>query len=402
MRLKENTFVPFVVSPMSLVRSAAMLGVGTRMTKYRPLLCSLAGGALLLGCASDPAPAPSPVTAPPPPPVVRSETPPPTPLVEVADNAPLKYVVKKGDTLWDIATYFLRDPWLWPEVWYVNPQVANPHLIYPGDELLLVWVDGRPQIRRGGLGVERLSPRVRNLPLDAAIPTIPIDAIRNFLRGPRLIETDALDDAPYVLEFVGEHLIGAEGMSVYVMRLPEEDITTYQIVRRGETYRDPDDNRVLGVEALPIGEVEVVQYGTPAVTRVLDSVREVLIGDHLLPSEAEVFSANFFPHAPGNEIEGRIINVYEGVSQIGQYAIVALNRGQMHGLTPGHVLSIYQAGRKVSDPYRSGYGKVQLPDTLAGNLLVFKTYERFSYGLVMEAFRPVHVLDKVKNPQPSR
>ena len=384
---------------MSLVLSAAMLGVGTRMTKYKPLLSSIAGACLLMACASDPAPAPSPSFEPPPP---RAEPGLPPPVVEVADNAPLKYVVKKGDTLWDIASYFLRDPWLWPEVWYVNPQVNNPHLIFPGDELLLVWVDGRPQIRRSGLGVERLSPRVRNLPLDAAIPTIPIDAIRNFLRGPRLIETDTLDDAPYVLEFVGEHLIGAEGMSVYVMRLPENDVTAYQIVRRGETYRDPDNNKILGVEAIPIGEIEGLDSGSPAVARVLDSQREILIGDHMLPSEEEIFSANFFPHSPANDVEGRIVSVYEGVSQIGQYAIVALNRGQTHGLAPGHVLSVYQAGRKVSDPYKSGYGKVQLPDQLAGTLLVFKTYERFSYGLVMEAFRPVHVLDKVKNPQPGR
>ncbi len=122
----------------------------------------------------------------------------------------------------------------------------------------------------------------------------------------------------------------------------------------------------------------------------------------MLPSEGELFSANFCPHSPGSDVAGRIVSVYEGVSQIGQSAIVALNRGQTHGLAPGHVLSVYQAGRKVSDPYKSGYGKVQLPDQLAGTLLVFKTYERFSYGLVMEAFRPVHVLDKVKNPQPGR
>ncbi|WP_348674840.1 LysM domain-containing protein [uncultured Abyssibacter sp.] len=369
------------------------------MTKYKPLLSSIAGACLLLGCASDPAPAPMPVAETPPPPVEPTA---PPPVVEVADNAPLKYIVKKGDTLWDIASYFLRDPWLWPEVWYVNPQVNNPHLIFPGDELLLVWVDGKPQIRRGGLGVERLSPRVRNLPLDAAIPTIPIDAIRNFLRGPRLIEAEMLKNAPYILEFAGEHLIGAEGMSVYVMRLPENDITDYQIVRRGETYRDPDDNKVLGVEAIPIGDVEVLDYGTPAVARVLDSQREILIGDHMLPSEAEVFSANFFPHAPTVDIEGRIVSVYEGVSQIGQYAIVALNRGRTDGLNPGHVLSIYQAGRKVSDPYKSGYGKIQLPDQHAGTLLVFKTYDQFSYGLVMEAFRPAHVLDKVRNPQGGR
>lgn len=359
----------------------------------------MAVGAGLTACATsqtvvEPTPEPAAPT--------RSEAAPtPAPVTNAPKNQPLKYIVKPGDTLWDIASYFLRDPWLWPEVWYVNPGVENPHLIYPGDELLLVWKDGQPRIQRAGYGVERLSPRVRSLPLDAAIPTIPIDAIRNFLRGPRLVDVDALKQAPYVLEFVGEHLIGAENMSIYVMDLPEDEATDYQIVRRGETYRDPDDGDVIGIEALPIGETEVVQYGRPATARVLETQREILIGDRLLEVESELFDANFYPHAPVADIAGRIISVYEGVSQIGQYAIVAINRGREQGLEPGHVLSVYETGRKVSDPTGSRYEKVQLPDLHAGTLLVFKTYDRFSYGLVMEAFRPIHVLDKVTNPSPN-
>lgn len=373
------------------------------MADYRPLRVAMAPVALavsvgLVACATPP----STPDAPPEPPAAQPPEPVPAPVTRVPKNQPLKYIVKPGDTLWDIASYFLRDPWLWPEVWYVNPGVENPHLIYPGDELLLVWKDGRPQVQRAGYGVERLSPRIRSLPLDAAIPTIPIDAIRDFLRGPRLVDAETLKQAPYVLEFVGEHLIGAENMSIYAMNLPDGGATDWQIVRRGETYRDPDDGDVIGIEALPIAETEVVEYGSPAIARVLDSQREILRGDRLLELEAELFDANFYPRAPGAEVNGRIISVYEGVSQIGQYAIVAINRGQQQGLEPGNVLSVYEAGRKVSDPTGGRYQKVQLPDLLAGTLLVFKTYDRFSYGLVMEAFRPIHVLDKVQNPQPNR
>ena len=354
---------------------------------------------LVAACASTPAPAPAPA------PAAAAAAPAPlprtTPAPAIKDTAPLRYIVKKGDTLWDIASYFLRDPWLWPEVWYVNPQVRNPHLIFPGDELLLVYADGRPQVTRVGGGIERLSPRVRATPLEAAIPAIPIDAIRNFLNGPRLVDRDVLRSAPYIVDFVGEHLLGGRGNPVFVKGMDPAGITSYQTVREGDAYRDPDDGRVIGIEAIPVGQSEVSQFGKPSIVNMLTSVREVRIGDRLLPLEAEVFDANFYPHAPDIEIDGSIISVYDGVSQIGQYAIVAMNRGAADGLEPGHVLSVFQAGRRVDDPYGGVFDSVQLPALNAGTLLVFKTYDQLSYGLVMEAYRPVHVLDKVRNPTPN-
>lgn len=398
--------------PETPVISGTAKGAGTRMSNYiedafrtpwadaaRKVALTGATAALVAACASTPPPAPT--TAPP----VTSSSAPPPPLTRppavIKDTAPLKYIVKKGDTLWDIASYFLRDPWLWPEVWYVNPQVQNPHLIYPGDELLLVYADGRPQITRVGGGIERLSPRVRATPLESAIPTIPIDAIRNFLNGPRLVDRDTLRSAPYIVEFIGEHLIGGRGNSVFVKGMPEGGLTSHQTVREGAPYRDPDSGDVIGIEAIPVGHAEVSEFGQPAIVKMLTSVREVRIGDRMLPLEAEIFDANFYPHAPDTDINGRIISVYDGVSQIGQYAIVALNRGARDGLEPGHVLSVFQAGDKVPDPYGSGYPSIQLPDLNAGTLLVFKTYDRLSYGLVMEANRNLNVLDKVKNPTPN-
>ena len=372
------------------------ISANTAHKTLRHALLSASCAALIAGCASrseaPPATAPTSTANAP---VVTG----PAPEIVINDNAPLQYVVKKGDTLWDIASYYLRDPWLWPEVWLVNDQkVTNPHLIYPGDVLTLLYVDGVPQISRNA-GIERFGPRVRVLPLESAIPTIPIDAIREFLKGPRLVDRDTLRGAPYVVEFVGEHVIGGENIPVYVKGVEAGDATNYQLVREGEPYRDPDDGDVIGIEAIPVGLTEISDLGDISVAAVLDSSREVRKGDRLLPVEDEIFSANFYPHAPTAQIDGRIISVFDGVSRIGQYAIIALNRGDQHGLEPGHVLSIYQAGRKVPDPYGpNSYPTLQLPDALAGTALVFKTYDRLSYALVMDVSRPARLMDKVRNP----
>ena len=320
------------------------------------------------------------------------------------EGAPLEYVVKKGDTLWGIANRFLRDPWQWPEVWYVNDQVRNPHQIYPGDVLKLVYVDGQPRLARdggaGGAGVERLSPQVREMPLDGAIPMIPIDAIRNFLRGPRLVTGDELAASPYLLAFDDDHLVGGAGVNFYVQNLESEKAYTYSVVRRGQIYRDPDDGDVLGYEAVPVGDAEIREFGQPSSAVLSRSLREALVGDRLLSAEPEAFSENFYPRAPAAPIDGRIIAVTDGLSMVGQYQIVTMNRGSNLGLEPGHVLDILQANRTAQDPY--SIRRVALPDTYAGQLIVFKVTPRVSFGLVMSITEPVHKLDKVEKPVAGR
>jgi hypothetical protein len=314
--------------------------------------------------------------------------------VVLREDAPLRYVVKRGDSLWSIAQYFLRDPWQWPEFWYANSQIKNPHLIYPGQALSLVMVNGHTR-----LAVERLSPQLRELPLDQALPAIPIDAIRNFLRGPRVISAEEMNQAPYVVAFTEEHLAGGANDGFYAKNLPEIPDPGWAVVHPGNAYRDPDTDDVLGYEAIPSGQADVRQPTRPVGELLLtQSSREVLVGDRLLPLEAESFQANFYPHPPKDTLEGRIISVYEGVSQITQYQIVALNRGSDQGIDPGTVLSIYQAGRSVRDPYSGG--RVGLPQQYAGALLVFKVSRRLSYGLVTSANRAVHVLDRVMRPVP--
>ena len=344
-------------------------------------------------------------TLPEPPPPASPVPPAPAPATGRRADAPFTYTVKKGDTLWGIANRFLLDPWQWPEVWYVNNQIRNPHKIYPGDVLTLVYVDGRPILRTAdgsvsGAGMARLSPQIREQALEGSIPIIPIDAIRDFLNGPRMVTSEELSASPYLLAFEGRHIVGGAGFNFYVQNLEAGPTFAYSVVRRGQAYRDPDDGTLLGYEAVPVGHAEIREYGSPSTAVMARSTREALIGDRLLPSEAEAFSANFLPRAPEEDVEGRIIAVTDGVSQIGQYNIVTINRGASHGLEPGHVLDILQAGERATDPYTGR--RVKLPESYAGKMLVFKTTPRVSFGLVMSIVRPVHAMDKVASPVPGR
>ena len=364
-------------------------------------------GSGLLACASapeEPAPEPEPVvmTAPEPEPA-----PPPPPPVFKPDY-PDRYVVVKGDTLWDIASRFLNDPWLWPQVWQINPKIRNPHLIYPGDVIVLYYVDGKPYLTLEGVAgvvppkeieTVKLTPQVRYESLDKAIDTIPRSAIGPFLYRPRVVTKEEIDNAPYIVSSYEEHLISGTGNRVYARKVTDNSIAQYGVIRPGEVYRDPETKEVLGYEVIRVAAARVVRGGDPTTLTLVDAKREVLNGDLLLPSEEGELDFNFFPQPPRDKINGTIISVFDGVSQIGQYNVVVLNRGKRDGLIPGHVLAIYQSGKEVPDPQaRASTSWVTLPDERAGVLMVFRTYEKVSYALVMRATRAIHVYDRVTNP----
>lgn len=309
---------------------------------------------------------------------------------------PDRYVVKRGDTLWDIAERFLRDPWLWPEVWHINPQIENPHLIYPGDVISLVYVDGKPRlVLQRGRPTVKLSPQARPQPLDEAIPTIPLDVIGPFLSRPRVLEEPAYERAPYIVSSADEHLIAGAGDRVYVRGLSRGP-GRYTVLRRGELYRDPDTGEVLGLEAVHVADARLQRPGDPAVLVLVSSSREAIVGDRVLPVEEGRYTDRFLPRAPKHRVDGRIISVLDGVSRIGQYQVVVLNRGRREGVEPGHVLAVYQTGEVIEDPVRGG--KVKLPDERAGIVMVFRTFDKVSYALVMRATRSIRVLDRVRNP----
>src|SRR6056297_1868170 len=385
-------------------------GVKPAMSKLidRPLrarlLSSFAAAMLLAGCASTPdqppetaAPAPAtenkPETR-----AARTETraAAPAPRVRLNPEHPERYVVKKGDTLWDISAMFLRDPWYWPEIWYANPQVSNPHLIYPGDVLTLVYMNGQPRIvLERGAERERLQPRVRVEQLDQAIFTIPYDRIAAFLSRPAVLDKDTARNAPYILTSRRGHLAHGSNTEVYVRGKAFEEEEIYSVMHIGDPLEDPDTGRMLGYQAIYVGEGRVTRTGDPATLYLSSTAREALNGDKLLPVE-EDFPLRFTPRPPEREVEGRLIHVLDAVSLVGAYQIVTLNRGSKHGLEPGHVLSVWQAGERVQDRFKGG--KVELPDEYAGYLMVFRTFEELSYGLIMQASNEIRVLDKVRNP----
>lgn len=327
----------------------------------------------------------------------------PAPAPVLNPRHPDTYVVESGDTLWDIASMFLRDPWYWPEIWQINPQVANPHLIYPGDILSLAYLDdGRPviQLERGSGLVERLSPRVRSEPLEEAIPTIPFETLRAFLSRSAVLDESQLETLPYILAHP-DGLMGSAGRNVYVRGTEAPAGTVFNVVHLGQPLVDPDDDSVIGYEGLYVGQGRMRRTGDPSTLALTETAREALIGDYLL-AEENITPITFLPRAPEEVVDGSIISVLDGVSLIGQYQVVVLNRGARHGLEPGHVLSVYQTGEVVRDPMRrrGQIGeKVRLPDELAGTTMVFRTFDRMSYALVMEATNEIRVLDAVRNPE---
>lgn len=317
-------------------------------------------------------------------------------------NHPETYVVKPGDTLWDIAGMFLQDPWYWPEIWQINPQIHNPHLIYPGDVLSMAYENGRPvvTVAKGGPGrTVRLSPRVRSEPLEQAIPTIPYATLRAFLTRSAVLNKRQLKTLPYIVANQ-QGVLGSAGDDVYARGTNAPVGTVFNVVHKGEPLIDPDDNTVLGYEGIYVGQGRLGKTGDPATLHLTSSTRESEVGDYLLP-EQEVAPANFLPRPPKQKVQGQIISVIDGVSLIGQYQVVVINRGARDGLQRGSVLRAFQSGRTVRDEVK-GHGvfaeKVRLPDVPAGTIMVFRTYDRMSYALVMEATRPITVLDAVRNP----
>lgn len=320
-------------------------------------------------------------------------------VIPVAPDAPERYVVQPGDTLWDISAKFLTDPWYWPEIWHINQQVANPHLIYPGDELALTWVDGRPQVALARGGATRLSPRVRENPLSESILAVPYERIAAFMQRPAVLTRDQVEGAPYVAHARDHRLISSVGNDIYVRRLEEGAIgNRYSIYHVGDELKDPDDGDLLGYQGLFTGEADVNRLGDPATLRVTDSARETLEGDILLPIEPES-KLDFIPRAPSAQIDGRIMSVVDDRTVVADYDVVIINRGARDGLEPGHVLEVWEAGEEVRDvtPNRAS-AKAQLPDERNGVAMIFKAYERMSYGLMWRSDREVHVGDAVRSP----
>jgi len=321
--------------------------------------------------------------------------------VQLRDGHPQRYTVVQGDTLWDISGKFLREPWQWPQIWHANPQIENPDLIYPGDFLTLVYVDGKPrlQLERGASrGTIRLSPKVHSTPMAEAIPTIPLGAVNSFLLSNRIVDKpEDFQRAPYIVAGNAERVVSGAGDRVYARGNFAAGETVYGIFRQGKIYSDPKTQELLGINADDIGSGEVVAEEGDISTLLLSrSTQEVRLGDRLFPTEERKINSTFMPSEPSEKIDGLIIDVPRGVTQIGQFDVVTLNKGRRDGLAEGSVLAVYKTGETVRD--RVTGESVKIPDERAGLLMVFRTYEKLSYGLVLNASRQLAVMDKVRNP----
>lgn len=324
---------------------------------------------------------------------------------------PNEYTVKKGDTLWDISSTFLSIPWKWPEIWHLNPQIENPHLIFPGDLIKLIYIDGQPRLTSertlklvpgangsGGMSADaKLSPSIRVQDASAAISAIPLDRINSFLSHSRVVEPQDLKGAPYVVGGPQKRIIVGIDDIGYARGKFRTDITNYSVYRKGEVFIDPKTKEVLGVHAIGVGAVSLKTLEKDIATfTVVRSNEEIRLTDLLLPSEDRPTQSLFVPSAPEKDIQASIIDVEGGVSQVGKFNVVMLNRGDREGLKAGNIMAIYKKGEVVLD--RVSGGNIALPDERAGLVMVFRTFKKMSFALVLEADRALAVGDKVTNP----
>ena len=320
-------------------------------------------------------------------------------------DAPMSYTVKRGDTLWDISAVFLKDPWFWPEIWQINPQVENPHLIYPGDVLsLAVGAGGDAHVFISQYSGARLQPRLRSEAIEGPIDNIPFSAIAAFLSKPTVLTKEQALKAPHVMAFRDHHMIGGTGHEIYVKDLNAPLNQRFAVMHVGDEIRDPEDNKVVGYQAAYVATAVVNTPGEVSKAMLTEGAREALEGDRLISQEGDV-PLTFQPHAPTSQVTGQIIGIADEATQIGQYQVVVVNRGTKHGLAPGAVLAVDQRGELVHDKYgrapweKDPYGKmVRLPYERAGTMIIFKTFDRVSYGLVIGARGPMQVADRVYNP----
>jgi hypothetical protein len=387
-------------------------------------------------------------------------------MSDLQPDAPNEYTVVKGDTLWGIAGRFLKDPWKWPQVWEMNrDQIKDPHWIYPGNVIRLDTSSGSPRLSMGGAGgaggpggpsggteaqaqanVVVLEPRVRTEPLQSAIPTIPGSVIGPFLSQPLIVEAGSLENAPAILATEESRVIVGQGDTAYADRIGMEAPVNWQVYRRGDELRDPETGEVLGIEAKYVGDARVRRYGNPTTIEITKARQEINRGDRLTPARETAFPS-YVPRAPDKPIRGVIMSVNDGVSELGQFQVIAINRGARDGLEVGHVLASYHRGRLVTPTgqvrdeivedswykgmwwnsmrwgetkpvpvvpdspgttYQSGDtskagaalegAAIRLPDERNGLVIVFRVFEKMSYGLVVKASKPIYVGDVLQTP----
>lgn len=314
--------------------------------------------------------------------------------VQLQAGHPEEYVVVKGDTLWDISGRFLTKPWRWPEVWDINPQIDNPHLIYPGDIIYLTWVNGEPKLRLKSAD-NGIYPRARVSKLDPAINAIPLKDLHAFMSDNVVLDEELLKDTPYVLGGRNERIISGAGDRIYARGVMDSEQRMQSIYRPAKEYKDPETDELLGYELNKVGEGQVVGIQGDIITLELDKTKEeVRVLDRVIPAPEGRIQSMFYPAPAPEESKGFILSVLRGVSKIGRYDAVAISQGERDGVQPGHVYQIFSKGESIKDPITEQ--TVQLPSEEAGTLMVFKSYEKVSYALIMTATNVISIGDQIR------
>lgn len=329
----------------------------------------------------------------------------------VKKDAPFRYVVKKGDTLWGIAKKFITKPWYWPEIWDKNQKIKNPHLIYPGDVLTLHYVKGDG---------EKLTPVIR---VDRGIIGKPISSIIEFLSWPRILDKATIEHSPYIVASRDDHHLIHEGETVYIKQLRDKHTGgRYSAYHETGEVIDPDTKQILGYEVVYKGTARIERTGELATGKILSSHQEIRPGDRLLSPFDPNHYLSAIIHAPKHKVRGTVLGLYDANAISGQYMVAAINRGSRHKIEVGHVIGVYTAGKTVIDSHETAKQqayrqqqqwsssinnqaatvfdtKVELPPELVGNMVIYHVTANVSYGLIIESERAIRVGDKIGNPQ---
>lgn len=349
------------------------------------------------------------------------------PLSELAPNAPDTYVVQRGDTLWGISGMYLKRPWRWPELWGMNLQaIHNPHLIFPGQTLYLDKTGGVARLRTTASGepeTVRVSPRTRSDSLsDTALPTLKPHLIEPFLAEPLVVDAETLKQAPRIVGTFEERVLMSTGDRIYArgdaanpLRTDPGEPRQFRVFRDAIAMKDPLTGDILGYEAQYLGKAVLVRGETfedssngkggmvseyvPASLDITGIKEEIRTGDRLLPAPARTFTS-YLPHAPQLDVDARVVSIYgsSAMANAAQNNVVAINLGSQDGIEVGHVLSLMTKGNRVRDVNDGVRTEIKLPSERNGMVMVFRTFDRVAYALILNVSVPVRVGDRLVNP----
>ena len=321
--------------------------------------------------------------------------------LQLVDNPPDRHIVVKGDTLWDISGKFLKQPWRWPEIWQMNrDQIKNPHLIYPGDVVLLDMSSGSPRLRLGkkvGASTGKLQPTVYSKPIQQVVPSIPPNAIEPFISQPLVIEDGELNTGVKIVAMQEDRMLVGTGDSFYASGIPDAAVEKWHVFRKGKPLKDPATGKILAYEAFFLGNARLVKPGEPALLRVSLAKEEIARGDRLIPApEPEIIS--YVPHRPEQDVSARVLGIYGGLREGGANSVVALNVGKNDGMEIGHVVALYRKRVSLDVDDSGRRTETPVPDERYGLAFVFRVFDGISYALVVESSKAVIVGDTARNP----